>query len=75
MSCLSNSVCVNKIQSSDLQEYRMEYNKSSVAFANPEPDVFRHAKSGSGSIRTRYGSGSFYHQAKILRKTLIAAVL
>jgi hypothetical protein len=30
-----------------LQEYRMEYNKNSVAFADPEPDVFRHARSGS----------------------------
>jgi hypothetical protein len=75
MSCLSNSVCVNKNSSSGLQEYKMEYNKSSVAFADPESDVFRHARSGSGSIGTRYGYGSFYHQAKILRKTWIAAVL
>jgi hypothetical protein len=30
---------------------------------------------GSGSISTRYGSGSFYHQAKIVRKTLIPTVL
>jgi hypothetical protein len=29
---------------------------------------------GSGSFRTRYGSGSFYHQAKIVRKTLIPTV-
>jgi hypothetical protein len=26
---------------------------------------------GSGSISQRYGSGSFYHHAKIVRKTLI----
>jgi hypothetical protein len=31
--------------------------------------------SGSGSINQRYGSGSFYHQAIIVRKTLIPAVL
>ncbi len=30
---------------------------------------------GSGSISTRYGSGSFYHQAKIVSKTLIQTVL
>jgi hypothetical protein len=29
----------------------------------------------SGSIYTRYGSGSFYQQAKIVRKTLIPTVL
>ncbi len=29
----------------------------------------------SGSISQRYGSGSFYHQAKIVRKTLIPTVL
>ncbi len=31
--------------------------------------------SGSGSISQRYGSGSFYHQAKIVRKTLIPTIL
>ncbi len=30
---------------------------------------------GSGSISQRCGSGSFYHQAKIVRKTLIPTVL
>ncbi len=30
---------------------------------------------GSGSISQRYGSRSFYHQVKILRKTLIPTVL
>jgi hypothetical protein len=30
---------------------------------------------GSGSITTRYGSGPFFHQAKIVRKTLIPTVL
>jgi hypothetical protein len=29
---------------------------------------------GYGSFSQRYGSGSFYHQAKIVRKTLIPTV-
>jgi hypothetical protein len=48
---------------------------SSVA----DPYVFGPPGSGSGSISQRYGSGSgsgsFYHQAKIARKTLISTVL
>jgi hypothetical protein len=31
--------------------------------------------SGSGFVSQRYGSGSFYHQAKIVRKTMIPTVL
>jgi hypothetical protein len=40
-----------------------------------DPHVF--APCGSGFISQRYGSGSgsFYHQAKIVRKTLILTVL
>ncbi len=30
---------------------------------------------GFGSVSQKYGSGSFYHQAKIVRKTLIPTVL
>ncbi len=30
---------------------------------------------GSGSISQKYGSGSFYHQAKVVSKTLIPTVL
>jgi hypothetical protein len=30
---------------------------------------------GSGSISQRYGSGTFYHQAKIVRETSIPTVL
>ena len=41
----------------------------------PDPHVFGPPGSGSWSISQRYGSGSFYHQAKILRKTLISTVL
>jgi len=39
--------------------------------------IFVSPGSGSGSIRQRHGSGSrsFYHQAKIVRKTLIVLFL
>jgi hypothetical protein len=40
---------------------------------DPDPYVFE--PPGSGSVSQRYGYGSFYHQAKIVRKTLIPAVL
>jgi hypothetical protein len=39
----------------------------------PDPHVF--GPPGSGSISQRYGSESFYQQAKIARKTLIPTVL
>jgi hypothetical protein len=39
---------------------------------NPDPQVFR--PPGSGSISQRYGSGSFHHYAKIIRKPLISTV-
>jgi hypothetical protein len=43
----------------------------------PDPHVFGPPGSGSGSISQRYGSGSgsFYHHAKIVRKTLIFVTL
>ncbi len=45
----------------------------------PDPHVFGPPGSGSGSISQRYGSrsgsGSFYHQAKKVRKTLIPTSL
>ncbi len=40
-----------------------------------DPYVFGPPGSGSESVSQRYGSGSFYHQAKIVRKTLIPTVL
>jgi hypothetical protein len=46
----------------------------------PDPLVFGPPGSGSGSISQRYGSGSgseygsFFHQVKIVRKTLIPTV-
>ncbi len=43
--------------------------------ADPDPYVFGAPGSGSGSISQRHGSGSFYHQAKIVRKILISTVL
>jgi hypothetical protein len=46
----------------------------SVADPNPDPpDPHVFGPPGSGSISQRYGSGygSFYHQTKIVRKTLI----
>jgi hypothetical protein len=45
------------------------HGKSSVA----DPDLFVFGPSGSVSMR--YGSGSFYHQAKIVRKLSIPSVL
>jgi len=36
---------------------------------NPDPRVFGPPGSGSGSTSQRYGSGSFYHHAKIVRET------
>ena len=41
----------------------------------PDPCVFGPPGSGSGSISQWYGSGSFYHQVKFVRKTLIPTVL
>jgi hypothetical protein len=37
--------------------------------------IFGHPGSAFGSISQRYGSGSFYNQAKIVRKTFIPTVL
>jgi hypothetical protein len=58
---------------------------SSVADPNPDPDphLFGPPGSGSGSTSQRHGSGSccrsgsgsFYHHAKIVRKTLIPTIL
>ncbi len=56
--------------------------KDTISVADPNPDppdphVFEPA--GSESISQRYGSGSvsgsFYHHAKIVRKTLISTIL
>jgi hypothetical protein len=43
----------------------------------PVPDPYVFGPPGSGSVSHKYGSGSgsFHHQAKIVRKTLISTVL
>jgi hypothetical protein len=50
-----------------------------VADSDQDPYVFGPPGSGSGSVSRRYGSvsgsGPFYPQAKIVRKTLIPTVL
>jgi hypothetical protein len=48
----------------------------SVVDPNPDPPEPRvYWPPGSGFISQRYGSGSFYHHAKIVRKTLIPTIL
>jgi hypothetical protein len=58
-----------------LQNKNSSYATLFVSVADPDPYVFE----PPGSINKRYGSrsgsGSFYHQAKIVRKTLIPSVL
>jgi hypothetical protein len=60
--------------STGIEEFETWYLLISVA--DPEPhDPYVFGPPGSGSISTRYGSGSFYNQAKIVRKTIIPTVL
>jgi hypothetical protein len=40
-----------------------------------QPDPYGFGPPGSGYISTRYGTRSFYRQAKIVRKTLIPIAL
>jgi hypothetical protein len=65
-------------------EWRKIRIRSSIADSDPNPDpdpsdpyVFGPLGNGFGSIsqRDESGSVSFYHQAKIVRKTLIPTVL
>jgi hypothetical protein len=53
----------------------IKQNSKKTSVADPDPYVF--GPPGSGSISQSYGSGlgSFYHQAKIERKTLVPTVL
>jgi hypothetical protein len=54
-----------------------------ISVADPDPDPHVFGPPGSGSTSQRYGfgscsgsgSGSFYHHAKIVRKTLIPTIL
>ncbi len=55
---------------------RLQQVECSVADPDPsDPYVFGPPGSGIGSSSQRHGSGSFHHQAKIVRKTLILTVL
>ena len=68
------------VQGPELQQCQQNCALSSVADPNPNldsPDPHVFGPPGSGSISQRYGpgSGSFYHQAKIVRKTLIPIAL
>jgi hypothetical protein len=50
--------------------------ESSVPDPDPDqPDPYVFGPFGSGSISQMYGSESFYHQAKKVRKNLIPTVL
>ncbi len=48
---------------------------SSFPDPDPEPDLHVFGPPGSGSIPLTSGSRSFYHHAKIVRKTLIPSIL
>jgi hypothetical protein len=66
---------VQKLCNPVLVLVRASFN-TSVADPNQDPpDPYVFGPPGSGSSSQRNGSGSFYHQAKIIRKTLISAVL
>ncbi len=53
------------------------YISSSVPDPHPDPYIFGPPGSASGSVSHKYGSGSgsFHHQTKIVRKTLISTIL
>jgi hypothetical protein len=48
-----------------------------ASVVDPDPYVFGPPGSASGSVSHKYGSGSgsFHHEAKIVRKALISTVL
>jgi hypothetical protein len=58
-------------------QYILYHKRASAA----DPDLYVFGPPGSGSVSQRYGSGSdegsesCYHQAKIVRETLIPTVL
>ncbi len=68
-------VCVIRILECNIYKTKLIFGtkKGSVA----DPYVFGPSGAGAGSASQRYGSGSgsFYHQAKLVRKTLIPTVL
>ncbi len=51
---------------------RSDQEMSSIVSSVLDPDSYVFGPHGSGSVSTMYGSWSFYHQAKIVRKTSVA---
>ncbi len=55
------------------------YGTQTISVADPDadldPDPYVFGPPGSEFVSQRYESGSFYHQTKIVRKTLIPTVL
>ncbi len=53
----------------------LKYVNTSAVFPDPDPDlyVFEPPRAGSGSVSQKYGSGSgsFHHQAKIVKKNFL----
>jgi len=49
--------------------------KVKVPVVDPDQNPYDLEPPGSGSVGQKCGSGSFYHQAKIDRKTWITSVL
>ncbi len=67
-----------RIWISEATSMRMNPWAHCLIFADPDPsDPYVFGSPGSGFVCQRYGSGSgsFYHQAKIVSKTLIPTVL
>jgi hypothetical protein len=60
---------VDNIRQKDIKYYAL------CSVADPDPHVFGPPRSGSTSQRYGSGSGSFYHNAKTERKTLIPTIL
>jgi hypothetical protein len=80
------STLIHRVKTFNYCERRVYFNSNlQGSVADPDPHVF--GPSGSGSTSQRYGSGSgsgsgscsgsgsFYHHAKIVRKTLIPTIL
>jgi hypothetical protein len=72
---LGQPLACRVILAENLLQLQLQLHFSSVGDPEPEPHVL--GPPGSGSISQRYGSGSgsFYHQATIVRKTLIPTIL
>jgi hypothetical protein len=70
--CLADSVL--KVSAGTIHMWTFFIHITSVADPDPpNPHVF--GPPGSGSTSQRYGTGSFYHHAKIVRKTFIPTIL